>query len=99
MDELTDRLRAVITILEEMDNAATPDLVEAMNVAIDIITEKRQKNQSKQARIKEQQLERDRKKLNEELVKFSSAFDDVFEQFLLQLFKHTNNKDDKRFKE
>ena len=98
MDELMERLNAVIVILEEMDNAATPDLVEAVALAKDIITKDRRTRDKEKTQAKERQLEKERQKLNDELVKFSAAFDDVFEEFLLQLFRNNNRKDDKRFK-
>ena len=98
MDELMERLNAVIVILEEMDNAATPDLVEAVALAKDIITKDRRTRDKEKTQAKERQLEKERQKLNDELVKFSAAFDDVFEEFLLQLFRKNNRKDDKRFK-
>ena len=98
MDELMERLNAVIVILEEMDNAATPDLVEAVALAKDIITKDRRTRDKEKTQAKERQLDKERQKLNDELVKFSAAFDDVFEEFLLQLFRNNNRKDDKRFK-
>lgn len=98
MDELMERLNAVIVILEEMDNAATPDLVEAVALAKDIITKDRRTRDKEKTQAKERQLDKERQKLNDELVKFSAAFDDVFEEFLLQLFRKNNRKDDKRFK-
>ena len=98
MDELMERLNAVIAILEEMDNAATPDLVEAVALAKDIITKDRRTRDKEKTQAKERQLDKERQKLNDELVKFSAAFDDVFEEFLLQLFRNNNRKDDKRFK-
>ena len=98
MDELMERLNAVIVILEEMDNAATPDLVEAVALAKDIITKDRRTRDKEKTQAKERQLEKERQKLNDELVKFSSAFDDVFEEFILQLFRKNNRNDDKRFK-
>ena len=98
MDELMERLNAVIVILEEMDNAATPDLVEAVALAKDIITKDRRTRDKEKTQSKEGQLDKERKKLNDELVKFSSAFDDVFEEFILQLFRKNNRNDDKRFK-
>ena len=98
MDELMERLNAVIAILEEMDNAATPDLVEAVALAKDIITKDRRTRDKEKTQAKERQLDKERQKLNDELVKFSAAFDDVFEEFLLQLFRKNNRKDDKRFK-
>jgi len=98
MDELMERLNAVIVILEEMDNAATPDLVEAVALAKDIITKDRRTRDKEKTQAKERQLDKERQKLNDELVKFSAAFDDVFEEFLLQLFRNNNRKDDKRYK-
>ena len=98
MDEVIERLDTIIIILDEMDNAATPDLIEAIQLAKQIITKERIKKGNKQNRLKEQQLEKQKQKFNDDLVKFSAAFDDVFDQFLTQLFKTQNRRDDKRFK-
>ena len=82
VDELLERLETIKDILTEMDNAATPDLIEAIEAVKDIIAGK---------------VKDTKKQLSEDLVKFNTAFDDVFNQFLLQLFKDTV-PDDKRFK-
>ena len=88
MSELIERLDTIIEILEEMDNAATPTLVEAILIAKNrIITVE---NNNARAQRKE------RKQIKDDLVNFNAAFDDVFEQFLKQLVKYSN---DKKFKE
>ena len=94
MTELKERLDTIIEILEEMDNAATPMLVEAIQMAKKMIAEKRP---DEKARSKAAHLEKRKQKFNDDLVKFSAAFDNVFDQFLTQLFKQ-NLKDDKRFR-
>ena len=88
MDDILERLDTIIEILEEMDNAATPTLVEAILIAKNrIITVE---NNNARAQRKE------RKQIKDDLVNFNAAFDDVFEQFLKQLVKYSN---DKKFKE
>ena len=83
IDELVERLDAIKVILEEIDNAATPELVEAVVMVKNIITEK--------------QLKLDQERLNDKMVKFNATFDNVFDQFLMQLLREVNKKDDKKF--
>jgi len=83
IDELVERLDAIKAILEEIDNAATPELVEAIVMVKNIITEK--------------QLKLDQERLNDKMVKFNATFDNVFDQFIMQLMREVNKKDDKKF--
>ena len=83
IDELVERLDAIKVILEEIDNAATPELVEAIVMVKNIITEK--------------QLKLDQERLNDKMVKFNATFDNVFDQFIMQLMREVNKKDDKKF--
>ena len=82
IDELVERLEAIESILVDMDNAATPDLIEAIKMVKNIIT-------GRQVKLEKQ--------LNESLSDFNLAFESVLDQFLLQLFKESkNNKKFKR---
>jgi len=83
IDELVERLDAIKAILEEIDNAATPELVEAIVMVKNIITEK--------------QLKLDQERLNDKMVKFNATFDNVFDQFIMQLMREVNKKEDKKF--
>ena len=83
IDELVERLDTIKDILNEIDNAATPELVEAIVMVKNIITEK--------------QLKIDQTNLNDQLVKINTAFDSVFDQFITQIMKERNRKKDDKF--
>ena len=97
IDEIIERLDTIIDILNEMDNAATPNLVEAVEEA-KTATKKRHDTRDQIAgELTLENMRRNQQKTNDELAKLSAAADNFFDQFIIQLMRENNKKKDDKF--
>ena len=95
IDELIDRLDAIAEIMKDLDNAVTSDLMEAIDEAKRIVIKKNNEKEI-QREITLEQLRKNHDKANDDLVKVNAAFDNFFDNFILQLMRESKrNKDDK----
>ena len=92
-NELIERLETVADIVKDLNNAATPDLLEAMDEAKEIIKTRHDKKQI----MREVQMEKTRQAFNDDAVRVNAAFDNIFDQFIRQLITESNKKKDDKF--